>query len=505
MPRRSHFLFSRFPYSNGTSSYSFATINASLLERLLVWLSSLITILSFLYYFDTPFFASFLLYFARILGLEERLIANLEAYLSADGDFRVRIEGPIKGAGMDGYITVKNVSIVRPPSLNGASDDGKTCESAVATAYDLKIEEIKVLMSASNFHAGKGFISQMAASKIRGSIDRLLFDDRPIYRHVKRWGDFSLSGLTIEDLRLAVNYPKEKGKSYDLVVFKGDWAQVRKEWLMLDILGAKSIVGLMDGSLFSLCMPSYSVDHHHRSSGKTFTKSWENHVRILKLDSLDFEHLTGPRSQYDGVVTTNVNAMAPSLAWIDQALVDIQVLLTLPSNESVDASHPVVVPYTLDDLLSIWPSLSEEGKQRIGLFPDALGIDLTFKLKSIKANTASYEASSDDASGSKGIIAKYVKGLIMKRLLLWMNSTDPAVSLSVYSEKSAMQMQGIITLYDMEIMKILREKLWAESAILMEKESRNLENYKKWVNWLASSNQRRPSSSLYISNNNYLK
>ena len=86
------------------------------------------------------------------------------------------------------------------------------------------------------------------------------------YRATRRkasWGDFDLAGFHLEDMLMTVYYPEFR--PLIVSIFSGKCAQLRKQWLLYDILCAQSIVGLFDNCLFSVYSPQSMASTSERA------------------------------------------------------------------------------------------------------------------------------------------------------------------------------------------------------------------------------------------------
>ncbi|ORZ29507.1 hypothetical protein BCR44DRAFT_1505662 [Catenaria anguillulae PL171] len=130
------------------------------------------------------------------------------------------------------------------------------------TKYDLSIASISVTLDLVHWLDGKGLVKTATVRGVRGIIDRrdVFWDESmptiPIRRQHQP-GDFEIADLQVDDLFVTVYNPQFR--PYSVSVFHAELPQLRKQWLLYDVICATSLVGLFDNCLFSVHAPQLPV------------------------------------------------------------------------------------------------------------------------------------------------------------------------------------------------------------------------------------------------------
>lgn len=140
-------------------------------------------------------------------------------------------------------------------------------------------------------HLGKGLIESCVAKGIRGyigkrkvikhfdlkienvsfpymmklepyySIDQRYLSTRGSKNHMgQTGGDFDLRECIVQDAFVTIRNPEFR--PFTITIFNGHCTPLRKQWLLYDLLTAKSITGIFDDSLFSIRGPQYELTHN---------------------------------------------------------------------------------------------------------------------------------------------------------------------------------------------------------------------------------------------------
>jgi mitochondrial distribution and morphology protein 31 len=149
--------------------------------------------------------------------------------------------------------------------------DPKTFEperSRNVTALDLEIDEVSVKVSLLWFLQGKGWLRELNATGVKGSIDQRHLDwsgSTAAPRRTWQRGDLFLDNMTLTNVEISLFKPKPD-REMKISLHLLDCPKLRKQFLLYDILQARSAYGIFDGSLFSL-KQSYSDDDRIRVRG----------------------------------------------------------------------------------------------------------------------------------------------------------------------------------------------------------------------------------------------
>jgi mitochondrial distribution and morphology protein 31 len=396
-----------------------------------------------------------------------KVLEKIENYMSLGSDVKVILQGPILQNFKGGPLTVHNILVERPATTISSQQDEK-----VATAYKIHIKKAEVQLSAKHFHAGKGFIERLHVVGLTGMIDRLGFEERPIWRIASEPGDFELSSVSVADVKLRINYPSPF-HSYDFVIFQGKAQTVRKQYLILDLLSATSIIGTLDHALFSLLAP--------KTGDSRLNDRLREATRLLKIEDLDFHHLvsSSPHSN-----TSSHDAGGP-LSLVETAKVDLNILLCLPRSPELHFKNSISV----SDLLQLWPLMSAKAKALIGLNENELSMDIHFKLKNVKTIASPSAAPSPtmttvSMNDSPQQQYSLVSNLLLRQVLAYINTHQPSLPIKTFmSFPMDPHFLGIQTLYDTQIPQLAGLALYDTFLQMLADERRHLKNIKKVALW----------------------
>lgn len=247
----------------------------------------------------TTSFVSVALVFAKSLQIQESLFSKLAQHLTDTTGFKVSFDAPIEPNWKKGLITISDVSLQSHPSPNDQM-----------TVYDLKVAKLELEVSLMHFLEGKGWIKSLKAKGIRGTIDKTNVPTSvETFKHVSQPGDFQMKDITIKDALVTVLYPRFR--PFNISIISGEFENLRKQWLLLDLLSGTNVIGMFDGCLFSLHTPQLTTEDR-----KTLDLP---NMRHFKIDGLSIDQI-------------NSKTSGP-LSWISRGRVDFNVLIQLPIKE----------------------------------------------------------------------------------------------------------------------------------------------------------------------------
>lgn len=119
-------------------------------------------------------------------------------------------------------------------------------------------------------HVGKGIIEEAAVKGVRGTIDfshvHYAEDAKPTPLRQATKNDFQLAKFNLEDLYLTILYPDFR--PYTVSIFSMDCDRFRQQWLLWDVLGAETLVGMYDDCLFSIHTPQATMEQQRNAKLK---------------------------------------------------------------------------------------------------------------------------------------------------------------------------------------------------------------------------------------------
>ncbi|KAM9970165.1 hypothetical protein ACTFIR_002012 [Dictyostelium discoideum] len=200
----------------------------------------------------TTSLVSFILFFANTFEFSEFLANKVGKYLTNNTGITITFESA-RGDMKTGYIRLENVNISRTPR----SDDR-------VSSIQLSIRQIDIKLNFLWFLEGKGLIQECLVNGVRGLIDRrtegINWNKNMVYpRRKKMSGDFEFEKLEVRDLFVTMYLPDKSYRPLPISIYHLESDRFRKQWMLLDLISCKSIVGKFDNSLFTLTIPQ-----HHR-------------------------------------------------------------------------------------------------------------------------------------------------------------------------------------------------------------------------------------------------
>ncbi|KAK5579274.1 hypothetical protein RB653_008955 [Dictyostelium firmibasis] len=252
----------------------------------------------------TTSFISFILFFANTFEFFEFLANKINKYLTNNTGITITFESA-RGDMKTGYIRLENVNVSRTPR----PDDR-------LSSIQLSIRQVDIKLNLLWFLEGKGLIQECLVNGVRGLIDRrtegIYFNKNMVYPRRKRTsGDFELEKLEVRDLLITMYLPDKSYRPLPISIYHLESDRFRKQWMLLDLISCKSIVGKFDNSLFTLTIPQ-----HHRqfniesddllsmklkqltSNGNQNLRNYDNYYNYITEPS-DNLFLTQSNSQID--------------------------------------------------------------------------------------------------------------------------------------------------------------------------------------------------------------
>lgn len=259
----------------------------------------------------TTTFASLVLLLANSLQFQDWLARRLTKYLAKHTGLDVSFGETIVPNWRTGRISFKDVAVKSITSERGATvhnDSGHTI-------YDLVIERAEVTLSMKRLLEGKGLILSCDISGVRGVVNRSgagsSSSSHNGWRYVAQRGDFDLHQVTLRDVLVTIR--NQSGfRPYNLSIISAEIPRLRKRFILYDMLAAESVVGMLDGSLFSMHIPQVLRD------GSTDQERCTQ-MRHLKMHALNVDFLA-------------TGAPAGPLSWLTRGSVDVDVFIQLPLN-----------------------------------------------------------------------------------------------------------------------------------------------------------------------------
>lgn len=174
------------------------------------------------------------------------------------------------------------------------------------TQFDLTVESCELSLSFNKWLNGRGILESVAIQGVRGVIDRTHLkpvitqpnQPRTPMRYVRKPGDFEIGKVKVTDL-LVTLYQPNGFRPFQISIVNCILPQLRKQWLLHDILCGDTINGTFDDSMFIL------------------QKKQQLQLSHFRIDHLNIDHL-------------NSGTVGP-FGWISRGFIDIQTNIHYPS------------------------------------------------------------------------------------------------------------------------------------------------------------------------------
>lgn len=290
----------------------------------------------------TTTFTSLVLFFANSLQVQDWLARRLTRYLAKHTGLEIGFGEAIVPNWRSGKILAEKVSI---KSISNDASESAARSSTERTSpdrkpharYDLVIERAEVTLSMQRWLQGRGLIEDCELVGIRGVVDRRQMpavvssslstsssssSSSPVEKYKSQRGDFDLNHLSVRDLLVTVlssavtehetqETHRAEFRPYSVSLISAEFPRFRKRYMLLDILGAESMVGMLDGSLFSMHIPQITQAGHRVKCDS---------MRHLKMHALSVDFFGGG------------GGGSSPLDWFTRGSVDVDVFFQLPSS-----------------------------------------------------------------------------------------------------------------------------------------------------------------------------
>lgn len=275
----------------------------------------------------TTTFASLMLLLANSLQFQDWMARRLARYLAKETGLEFTFGETIMPNWRAGKISFKDVS-VKSIGQDQRSPEKHPPEQATTpdpspppithALYNLTIERADVTLSMRRLLEGKGLLDSCEVQGVRGTVDRRHVDPEgnPHWRHTPQRGDLDLQHLLVKDLLVTFLNP-DGFRPYTLSLISAEFPRMRKRFILHDFLAAESVVGMLDGSLFSMHIPQVKLDSEGR--GRC------DRMRHLKMHALNVDFFARGAT------------MGP-LSWLTRGSVDVDVFIQLPPPADPGAS-----------------------------------------------------------------------------------------------------------------------------------------------------------------------
>ena len=279
----------------------------------------------------TTTFISLAIFAVNTVFAQEALAGWVGNYLTKSSGIKVVFESAIVPKWGDGVITFKNVFVSRRPGQDEKSTVTKGSPEAAAVAaaradipeeeqnytqFDVTLGEVNVTLSFSKWWNSKGPLQNVEIKHVRGVIDRthVHWDPEEHYdpksaRHEHNPGDFEIESFKIEDLLVTLHQPKGF-RPFSISIYNADLPRLRKQWIMYDFLGANSMTGEFDHSLFTI-HPRQTHSYTGANMNELDSNEpWKKQSRI-RLDGLNIDHLNrGVEGPFGWIREGNIDVVA---------------------------------------------------------------------------------------------------------------------------------------------------------------------------------------------------
>ncbi|KAF2071222.1 hypothetical protein CYY_007456 [Polysphondylium violaceum] len=283
----------------------------------------------------TTTLVSLILWVANTFEFSEWIANKIGKYLTNNTGITITFE-QARGELKTGYISIENVNVSRRPRADEH-----------LSSIQLSIKRIDIKLSLLWMLEGKGIIQECLLSGVRGLIDRrtegVYVNKDYIYpRKKKAQGDFVFEKLEVKDLLITYFLPDRTHRPLSISIYHLESDRFRKQWLLLDLLSCKSIIGKFDNSLFTFTIPQHQTFRFIDKQSSTLDNG--NGTSVTGNNSNVINELLGNKEKgkekfemrelkIDGVNMDILsrNATGP-LGWIKEGTFDIQLQILLPRN-----------------------------------------------------------------------------------------------------------------------------------------------------------------------------
>ncbi|KAJ2659101.1 Mitochondrial distribution and morphology protein 31, mitochondrial precursor [Coemansia sp. RSA 1199] len=289
---------------------------------------------------------SVVLWLLNRLQYQDWIAHKLSQRVSSALGISVSFESAIVPAWRNGSIRFKNVTIRCGPEHGELQEDGSSDTNF--TMYDLHIDHIDVVLSLWRWMDDRGLISECSMRGIRGVVDRrhVWWDPNVTYvpaehRRTHRPGYFDLDLLELDDMLLTV-HPWQNFRPITVSIYSASLPRFRDRWLLSDALNANSIVGMYDGSLFTVHQAHQRLPHTHAAHMPALYRSQSDHdtaperTTHVQIDNLNIDHI-------------NTGVEGP-VGWITSGKLNVSALISFPEHLPGAADPGAAIRRIVDDI-----------------------------------------------------------------------------------------------------------------------------------------------------------
>ncbi|KAJ2592330.1 Mitochondrial distribution and morphology protein 31, mitochondrial precursor [Coemansia sp. RSA 1722] len=312
---------------------------------------------------------SVVLWLLNRLQYQDWIARKLGDWVSATLGIAVSFESAIVPAWGSGAIRLKNVRIYCGPEHGESLENGS--RDTNFSMYDVHIDQIDVALSLWRWMDDRGVIRECSMRGIRGIVDRrkVWWDPELSYipeafRRARRPGYFDLDSFNVEDMLLTV-YPWQNFRPITVSIYSASLPRFRDRWLLYDALNASSIVGMYDGSLFTIHQAhQHLYQHQHRDplsplaaaapKSKILPATCKNGPDIDSCgdagDARGIKNTHTSHVQIDNLNIDHINAgVEGPIGWITSGRLNVSALISFPP-QSASADPAMVIRKIVDNI-----------------------------------------------------------------------------------------------------------------------------------------------------------
>lgn len=273
---------------------------------------------------------SVVLWLLNRLQYQDWIAYKLSNWVSSALGVTVSFESAIVPAWGQGAIRLKNVRIHCGPEHGAILEDED--QDTNFTTYSLQIDQMDVALSLWRWLDDRGLIRECSVRGVRGVVDRrqVWWDPDIEYipsesRRLRMPGFFDLELLEIEDMLLTI-HPWQHFRPITMSVYSASLPRFRDRWLLYDMLNASSVVGMYDGSLFTI----HRAHQQHATTGKHLHSVANRHSIAVK----DEQHTTTTTHiQVDNLNIDHINSgVEGPVGWITSGRLNVSALVAFPED-----------------------------------------------------------------------------------------------------------------------------------------------------------------------------
>ncbi|KAJ3144482.1 Mitochondrial distribution and morphology protein 31, mitochondrial precursor [Geranomyces variabilis] len=448
----------------------------------------------------TTTFLSLLLGVANSLQFQAYLGKAVSDYVTEETGMKVTFESAIVPRWKEGVIRLENVSITCNDETWTELKNAERAEKGLPpydpgeldvnwTYWDLTFRHIDVSLSLWRWLDGKGLIKECSVKGVRGEVDRrhvVWPEDWVPTRRTPQAGDFEMSRFVVEDLLITIRNPKFR--PYSVSIFTAEMPQLRKHWLLYDLMRADIMNGMFDNCLFSVHKPQrpelvFKDGEMEPKWGK---------MSHLKLNGLPIDHL-------------NAGVEGP-LGWITRGYLDIDLQLLFPQTESDDflsiirdeldgltdvaldkieeviARHPETVNRHQSPIIRHYRNKHADDDKLTGANGDDTG--RSTKRSSPPSMVMVWNVRLNDLKASVPLVSphiSYLNSALIRPIVGYLNAVKTSILISFRAKMDVSNYEGAWTIYQASLTEILGEEVGrALTQLVAEQRNQHLKRVASW-------------------------